>query len=278
MTGFSADWLTLREAADHRARSNEIAEALSARFTQRPLLRVIDMGCGTGANLRATAPLLPEQQTWRLIDHDPKLLAAARERLTQWADRIATDGDRMILEAGGKRIEVELHQCDLNNDLDAALGPEADLITSSAFFDLVSVPFMQRLAAAVVARKAVFHAVLTYNGRQRWSPRHPSDNAVIAAFHRHQVRDKGFGLAAGPTAAMELANQFRAIGYSVLEGDSPWQLDTGDAALIADLQAGHMKAVAETGAVDPKTLERWAAAKRTEVYIGHTDTLAMPLL
>lgn len=276
MTGFSTDWLSLREAADHRARCSETAHALSARFAQRSSIRIVDMGCGTGSNLRATAPLLPSQQTWRLIDHDPDLLAAARERLAQWADRTVIDNDRMILDAQGKQIEVEFHPCDLNGDLNAAFGPEADLITSSAFFDLVSVPFIKRLAAAVVDRKAVLYAVLTYNGRQLWSPRHPSDNAVIAAFHRHQMRDKGLGPAAGPTAAMELADQFRASGYSVLEGESPWQLGAGDAALLAELQAGHVNAVAETGAVDQKALERWSAVKRTGAYIGHTDTLAIP--
>lgn len=278
MTGFSTDWLSLREAADHRARCSETADALSARFAQRSSIRIVDLGCGTGSNLRATAPLLPSQQTWRLIDHDPDLLTAARERLAQWADRTVIDNGRMILEAQGKQIEVELHQCDLNGDLNAAFGPDADLITSSAFFDLVSVPFIRRLAAAVVDRKAVLYAVLTYNGRQTWSPRHPSDNAVIAAFHQHQMRDKGLGPATGPTAAMELADQFRASGYSVLEGDSPWQLGADDSALISELQAGHARAVAETGAVDQKTLERWAAMKRTGAFIGHTDTLAMPLL
>lgn len=276
MTGFSTEWLSLREAADHRARSGETADALSARFAQRSAISVVDIGCGTGSNLRATAPLLPEHQKWRLIDHDPDLLAAAREHLAQWADKMTIDGDRLMLEAQGKHIEVEVHQCDLNGDLSDALGPDANLITAAAFFDLASVPFIQRLAAAVVARKAVFHAVLTYNGRQLWSPKHPSDNAVTAAFHRHQMRDKGLGVAAGPTAAMELADQFRANGYSVMEGESPWQLGAGDAALIAELQAGHARAVAETGAVDQKTLERWTALKRSGAYIGHTDTLAMP--
>lgn len=276
MTGFSTEWLSLREAADHRARNTELANALSARFAQRASIRIVDIGCGTGSNLRATAPLLPEHQKWRLIDHDPDLLVAARERLAQWADTATVQDDRLVLEAQGKHIEVEVHQCDLNGDLNDALGSEADLITSAAFFDLASVSFMRRLAAAVVSRKAVFYAVLTYNGRQLWSPKQPSDNAVTAAFHRHQMRDKGLGIAAGPTAGMELADQFRASGYSVMEGDSPWQLGAGDAALIAELQAGHARAVAETGAVDPKTLERWAALKRTGAYIGHTDTLAMP--
>lgn len=276
MSGFSAEWLSLREAADHRARNPTIASALSARLGNRPSIRVVDIGCGTGSNLRATAGLLGDQQRWRLVDHDLDLLSAARAQLTQWADMAEADGDRLILTARGKHIEAEFRQSDLNADLDGALGPEADLVTAAAFFDLTSLEFMRRFAAAVAARNALFYAVLTYNGRQSWSPRHPADNAVIAAFHRHQMRDKGFGPAAGPTAAIELGEQFRPYGYSVLEGDSPWELGPKDAALIAELQAGHAAAVAETRAVDQTTLRRWAAAKRTGVFIGHTDTLAVP--
>ena len=276
MSGFSADWLSLRESADHRARNYEISSALAARFAQRGAVSVVDIGCGAGSNLRATAALLPDEQHWRLVDNDADLLAAARAKLLEWADSSDTGGDRLVLQAGAKRITAEFAQSDLNADLDGALGREPDLVTSAAFFDLTSVPFIKRFAAAVASRKAVLHAVLTYNGRQSWSPRHPADGAVIAAFHRHQMRDKGFGPAAGPTASVELSEQFRLFGYSVLEGDSPWQLGGRDAALIAELQAGHAAAVAETGAVDAKTLERWAAAKRIGVMVGHTDIFAAP--
>ena len=66
-------------------------------------------------------------------------------------------------------------------------------------------------------------------------------------------------------------------GYSVLEGDSPWKLaGPRDAALIAELAAGHAAAVAETGAVDAKTVAQWRAVAHTGAEIGHTDTLAMP--
>ena len=39
----------------------------------------------------------------------------------------------------------------IDADLDGALGETADLITSSAFFDLTSVGFMRRFAAAAAA-------------------------------------------------------------------------------------------------------------------------------
>ena len=36
---------------------------------------VVDLGCGTGSNLRALAPPCPRRQSWRLVDRDPALLA-----------------------------------------------------------------------------------------------------------------------------------------------------------------------------------------------------------
>ena len=91
MTGFSAQWLALREPADHRARDrtlqNKVCEQLAnvARTEQRAV-RLIDLGCGSGSNLRALATSLPEQQHWTLVDYDPLLLAAARAALIAWAD------------------------------------------------------------------------------------------------------------------------------------------------------------------------------------------------
>ncbi len=125
-------------------------------------------------------------------------------------------------------------------------------------------------------RAAAFYTVLTYNGIQHWTPRHPSDNAVVSAFNGHQMRDKGLGPAAGPTAPAHLADALRLAGFSVQEGDSPWRLGRDDAALIADLQSGTASAVAETRRVDARALEAWAAKPRTAAEIGHTDTLAFP--
>ena len=45
MTGFSADWLSLREPADHRARNAELLETLAAWADQRDSLTVLDLGC-----------------------------------------------------------------------------------------------------------------------------------------------------------------------------------------------------------------------------------------
>ena len=204
------------------------------------------------------------------------LLAAARQTLLSWADTSRADGEQLILVKGSRQITVQFRRADLNADLDAALGDKPDLVTASALFDLCSPAFIKTFARAVAQRRAVFYTVLTYNGIQRWTPRQPSDSAMIAAFHAHQMTDKGFGPSAGPTAPAHLADAFRVSDYNVLEGDSPWLLGAKDQALVADLASGFAAAVRETGKVDGKSIDAWAKVTRTGAEVGHTDTLALP--
>ncbi len=278
MSGFDGAWLALREPADQRARNAELASALAARFALRNQISVVDLGCANGANLRALAELLPPTQSWTLVDDDPAVLAAARTALATWSDNTTAEGeDGLILAVKGRTIRVRFAHDDLKGDLGAVLGETPDLVTAAAFFDRTSPQFIRRLAQAVVARRAVFYGVLTYNGIQQWTPRWPSDNQMTGAFNRYQMRDRGFGPSAGPTAPTHLADQFRIAGYAVQEGGSPWKLaGTHDAQLIATLASRHAAAIGETGALDHKTITQWCARPHTKAEIGHTDTLAVP--
>ena len=280
MSAFSADWLTLRESADKRARNSELAKAVAAWFSLRESIKVVDLGCGTGANLRATSPLLPNKQNWRLIDNDGQLLAAARIALRGWADRSEEIPGGLQLFKGHAVISVHFEQRDIAiNPGEIISGTEhfaPDLVTASAFFDLVSPEFIKTLVHAVAKQRAVFYTVLTYNGLQAWTPHRPADNQMAAAFNRHQMRDKGFGVAAGPAAPSHMADQFRLEGYSVQEGESPWLLGRNDRMLISELLQGHAHAVLETKSVDAKTVETWIKVTRTAAQIGHTDTFAVP--
>lgn len=273
---FSAAWLDRREPADHRSRNRKLEHALARHFDGWRPVSVVDLGCGTGSNLRATAPLLGPEQQWILVDYDQALLDAAAERLAAWADGSDWKDGRLVLFKGARRISVELRSVDVARDLEAALAPGANLVTASALFDLVSAEFIAKFAAGVAARKAAFYAVLTYDGDQRWTPEHAADPQMVDAFHVHQLRDKGFGPAAGPDAPDALAEAFSGLGYAISEGDSAWRLGAGDAALIGELAGGFVDAVAETGLVDAATIAAWRGVMRTEAIVGHVDTLALP--
>lgn len=78
--GFDADWLQQREPFDAVARDGAAPRlALDARLAASrhgagEPLRVIDLACGTGANLRWLAPRLGGPQQWLVVDHDAALL------------------------------------------------------------------------------------------------------------------------------------------------------------------------------------------------------------
>lgn len=276
MSGFSPEWLALREPVDHRSRNADLAAQLSARFANRHTIDVVDLGCGTGSNLRGTFHLLPDNQEWTLVDYDERLLSAARERIAAWADRYEDRGDSLIVSKSGKRLTIGFRQADLNADLEGGLGRSSDLITASAFFDLCSVAFIETFASAVARRKATFYTVLTFDGQQQWMPPHPADERMLAAFCAHQLGDKGFGPSAGPNAPGVLSDAFRALGYEVRDGESPWVMGDGDRRLISELATGFAGAVAETGAVDTPIVASWTAEARTGATVGHVDTLAIP--
>ncbi|RUP10347.1 class I SAM-dependent methyltransferase [Hyphomicrobium sp.] len=276
MSDFSPEWLELREAADVRSRNRNVADAVAARFALRAELSVVDFGAGTGANLRATSALLPERQTWTLVDHETALLDVAKAKLIRWADRHEEDGERLVLDKGGRRISVLFKVADLARDTEVLLDDKPQLVTASAFFDLTSEDYIRKLAKAVTGMGAAFYATLTYNGLQKWTPHRPADNQMTAAFQRHQMRDKGFGPAAGPLAGSHLVDQFRINGHVVTEGESPWRLERGDRMLIDELIRGHAVAVTEIGGVDEKAIVSWLNVTRTAAFVGHTDVFAVP--
>jgi len=276
VSGFDASWLDLREPADHRARNEELARILTRHLGGRPTIEVLDLGCGTGSNLRATAPLLGPAQRWTLIDYDARLLDAAVTRLARWANDWQRNKDTLILEKDGRTISVRFRRADLVNDFESVFATPADLVTASALFDLASGEFIAEVAAEVVRRCAAFYTVLTYNGVQRWTPKHPADADMAAAFRAHQVSDKGFGPAAGPMAPQLLATAFDAAGYHLNEADSTWRLEEADDILIRALIPGFVGAVRETEKVPEATIEDWLKPARTGALVGHTDTLALP--
>lgn len=276
MSGFSPEWLALREPVDHRSRDEVLVRTVAERLAGKRPPRIVDLGCGSGSNLRALAPRLGAHQRWTLVDYDPRLLAAARERLAAWADTANVAGDGLTLRKGDATLDVAFRQADLVQALDPALGDAPDMVTASALFDLSSVTFIDRFAAAVARRKAIFYTVLTYDGVQTWTPEHAADADMRAAFIAHQKTDKGFGVSAGPDAPAALKRAFAANGYAVQEADTPWRLGAADANLIRDLAHGFADAVAETGRVDAATLASWRSVVRNGAIVGHTDTLALP--
>jgi SAM-dependent methyltransferase len=279
MRGFSPEWLELREPADHYSINADVRQALADHVGERVPISVVDLGCGTGSNLRGLAPLLGRKQRWTLFDHDARLLATAVTRLRGWA-RSAVDAEQgLSLVRGETNIGVSFRNANLSTVDFARIIEGNNLVTAAALFDLVSFPFIERLGEAVAVSGQVFYTVLTYDGVAAWRPEHPADTAMRDAFNDHQRGDKGFGPAAGPAATEALAASFASHGYTVIRGKSPWVLDDSFAALRRELELSWAEAVRSTGLVPHRTVDEWLRyrlAVDSVVTIGHEDVLALP--
>ncbi|MFN4282823.1 MAG: methyltransferase domain-containing protein [Alphaproteobacteria bacterium] len=262
---FSGEWLALREPADHAARNADVLAAVAAHFAGRGDLAVTDLASGQGSTLRAVAKHLPPGQSWTLVDYDEALLDAAKA--------LAADGE----------AEVATQRADLNDDLEGVLALPADLLTTSAFFDLVSKPWLTHFVKEAAKRRLPVYAALTYDGRMSCAPPDEHDAAAVAAFNRHQRHDKGFGPALGPTAAETAQRLFEAAGYKVTAGPSDWRLGAAEAELQRQLIEGWHGAVAELKELPPAALAAWRAARlaaidagTAELLVGHVDLFAVP--
>lgn len=278
MSGFSSDWLALREGADHRARDPELLARLAEHFKGRESVSVFDLGTGTGSNLRATAPVLPSAQEWTLVDHDPRLLAAACDAIAAWADSSRATANGIGVSKNGRSILVGLKRTDLAAEPEAWGEFKPDLVTAAAFFDLVSAEWIERFVSTIVRSKAVFYTALTHSGTAVWSPPHPLDAAMTAAFESHFGTDKGFGPSAGSKASELMANAFSRAGYRVERRESPWRLGADDRPLIAELAQGWANAVNETKQIPSAEVAAWLDARKQNgtCVVGHEDLLALP--
>jgi hypothetical protein len=258
MSGFSIDWLDLREDADHRARAPQLlAQARTWLEAAGPSAAIVDLGAGTGSTLRAVNA---QQAHWHLVDHDETLLTEARQR-------------------HGAEVVLDTHVADLR-EVQALPLQNAHVISASALFDLVSETFCDALAARLREHGAALYAALSYDGFMRWTPTHPLDAAVREAFNHDQRRDKGFGPALGPQAAVYLAQTLRQHHYEVEVASSPWMLGPQDAPLIRELCRGCAAAVVDV--LDADALDDWlryrlASAATGECVVGHLDLWAQPL-
>ena len=266
MSGFSAEWLALRESHDLRARSPAVLEAVAAFFRSFGAVTVVDLACGTGSTVRALGSHLPARQHWDLVDSDRHLLA------------LACGGNT----AGNVRLNAV--PFDLNGDLASVLDGGKHLITMSALLDLVSETWLDRFARHAAACALPVYAALTYDGRADFSPSDPLDDKITSAVNAHQRTDKGFGPALGPSAAVEAISRFEALGYQVVQGDSDWVIGPADREMQRELLSGWAHAATEIDALPLRDIDDWLARRKEMVEagastlrVGHVDFFAAPM-
>jgi len=260
MSGFNKDWLTLREPVDQRARDEHLMASAIDAVAGATHAVILDMGCGTGSTFRTLSPRLQKPVAWRLVDNDQHLLDEA-------------------VRLHGNAIETI--RGDLN-DIEALPLSAATLVTASALFDLCSQDFIERFAQKIAETGTGLYAALNYDGVMQWSKFHPLDEVVTAMFNAHQLSDKGFGPALGPSAWKTLATALENHGYTVKTATSPWTMTAADADLQVLFLNGIVRAVLEYGELDEAEIRDWSEFRHRMIEredslcrVGHQDVLAL---
>ncbi len=284
---FSGDWLDLREPHDAASRDEMLAIKLSAALPARP--RIMDLGAGTGALLRWLALYIGRPQAWTLVDADPALIERAFDTIADRAEsmgwKVTSPGRRVMLvhtPRGAWRVEglvADLREAPGNLPLHSV-----DAVVNTALCDLVSEPWLERMAGAISARKVPFYAALNVTGPARFIPPHPGDAWVKRGFLRDQARDKGFGgRALGHAAPDAIARAFAAQGYNVERSPSPWRIPRSFDAMISELAVGNAEAALRHERREAWRIEDWledrlaqADQQKLSANVPHQDVLALP--
>lgn len=273
---FAADWLRLREPIDHSSRAVRLESRLLAALPDRAVLSVLDLGSGSGSNLRHLAPRLERPQRWTLLDHDRDLLDQACQSRPELSD--------LSLVA----------RC-LNLSRIAALDlPRPDLVTASAWLDLVSEDWIDQFAARLETWRVPTLIVLSVDGRRGFLHRSgevqvdAKDTALQEAFNEHQRVPKGLGRrgALGPGAVRALTDRL-SENFEVTPAASDWTLPAGSAAarsLGIELLHGWAESVRDLrSSLDLPSIEPWHNDRKRQIehgelglYVGHQDLLALP--
>lgn len=285
--GFSETWLTLREPADHAARSQILDDQLATWAKQHSALSIVELGAGTGSNLRYLMPQLGHNQHWHLLDNDANLLSHLPRILEPWADaqqaKINMQDDQLLIEHSNFSATVSTQVLNLADDIDQITMDDINLITASALLDLTSASWLDQLARLTAKHECACLFALNYDGTIHWQPTLDADTQVSALLNQHQLNDKGFGKALGPEAGHYFAQALEAEGRQVSKDNTNWVIEQQSQALQHAIIDGWAPAATEQDNSSAHVIEQWHVSRKqaideqlSSLTVGHVDVLSLP--
>ena len=260
MEKFSSEWLALREQEDLLARNSTILECVIEHLKGEKRLNILDIGCGTGATMRALLPKFEQPQHWTLLDVDHELLVHAR----CLNEPLVSDSN----------YTLDTKFADLTAGFEF-LNSEYSLVTATALLDLVSEAWIKEFAKALKHNNLSFYCRITPNNSIEFDPKEDLDEKVISTFNTHRYSDKGFGMSLGGHAADFTIEQLQSFGFDVRSSLETWGNRHHNKSFRkifnSKLVEGISQAVNNTKLFDASELKQWTDSRLSAIQNGECE-------
>lgn len=288
-------YLAAKVSVDDRALNRHVWQRLAHELRASPSdepLRVLEVGAGIGTMISRilVQNLLPGDAHITALDASAENIAAARQRLPQWAAAsgftCAMQQGSLSLRCGEQHIVVDLEAADLFDFVRRAHHQPWDLVLAHAFLDLVDVPSTLPQVFRLLRAGGLFYFTLNFDGVTALEP--PFDAAfdaqIEALYHQTMDERRVSGKPSGDSrTGRHLFRHLREVGAQILAaGGSDWEVFAGPDGYPAD-EAYFLHFLVDTiGAalqghplIDTQRLSAWVAARHSQiargelVYIAH---------
>lgn len=179
-------YLRAKESVDDRALYRPALDRVRKAVTRddRDRLRVFEAGPGVGSTLRRLLAWdLPPETTYRGVDADDAVLAAARDRLPALAREAGydvVDEAPTRLSDGERSVVVRFETGDA---LARAPNATADLVVAAAFLDLFESDEALQPLLGALAPDGLVYVPITFDGETAFLPPAGADTRVLDAYH-----------------------------------------------------------------------------------------------
>lgn len=228
------EYLAIKQAIDDKSLNPSVWQALATALTSQagnPRFRILEIGAGTGSMImRLLAAGLLDRCQYVAVELEPGFGRVAESALSVWA---GAHGYRMevispsnwIVEKDEKIIEIQWLAADILELTSAFASGYFDLLIGHAIIDLLPVPECMPGLLNLLKPGGGYFFSLNFAGVTSFSPSHPRDLEITAAYHLDMDRRfPALQWRASQTGKI-LGKWLKEQGHLVcVEGDSPWQL------------------------------------------------------
>lgn len=267
---FDPNWLETRYRFDSSARKNSTEKKMLNHFSSHGNINILDIGAGTGNNVRYYSPFLPQNQSWLLLDSDPLLNSQSLVLLSQWAKKnhwpYQLSENELQFQISTKTITVKKKLgslLELNKIIDLA---KVNLITANAVFDLFSSLQWKIFLNQLTPFSLPLLATLNYS-EMSFFPFCKINQKYIHLYNDHMTRKQKFGKAMGASCAQEMSDILTQYNYNTITEQSNWIIDPKENIMLNFLIHFMEKSVDEmiSSPLEKKTFHQWIEKKRKDI-------------